>query len=120
MFDMNIFNMNMGQKGNFIFIALGLMVAVVVLLPILMYAFPAIDIIVKIFLVFMIFQSVRGFLGNGTITLLISGILIYFLVIKWWWVGASGWLIISLFTFGAFSIITWGSKTVLDLTKPKM
>ncbi|HPM86151.1 MAG: hypothetical protein WC108_02900 [Bacteroidales bacterium] len=112
-------NFLMNEKGNFIFIALGLMIGVVVLLPVLMYAFEPIDIIIKIFLVFMIFQTVRGFLGNGTMTLLVSGILIYFLVIKWWWIGASGWLIITLFTFGAFSIITWGSKTVLDLTKPK-
>ena len=113
MFDMNIFNMNMGQKGNLIFIALGLMVAVVVLLPILMYAFPAIDIIVKIFLVFMIFQSVRGFLGNGTITLIISGILIYFLVIKWWWVGASVSFAIMLMAFGVFGVIVWGLGTTL-------
>jgi len=109
----------MNQRGNFILIAVGLMIAVIVLLPVLMYVFPPIDIIIKIFLVFMIFQTVKGFLGNGSLTLIVSGILIYLLVIKWWWIGASGWLAITLFSMGIFSIITWGSKTVLDLTKPR-
>jgi len=110
----------MNEKGNFILIALGLMVALIFLLPVLMYVFEPIDIIVKIFLIFVIFSTVRGYLGNGVLTLLISGILIYFLVIKWWWVGATGWFALTLATFGIFSIITWGSKTVIDLTKPKM
>jgi hypothetical protein len=109
----------MNEKGNFILIALGLMVLLVLLLPILMYLFPPIDIIVKLFLIFIIYRTVQGYLGNGALTLIIAGILIYFLVIKWWWVGATGWFGITLFEFGIFSIITWGSKTALDLFKPK-
>ena len=109
----------MNEKGNFILIALGLMVAVIVLVPILMILFPPIDIIIKIILVFVIYRTVQGYLGNGVLTLIISCILIYFLVLKWWWVGATGWFAITLFGMGIFSIITWGSKTALDLFKPK-
>jgi hypothetical protein len=109
----------MNEKGNFILIAFGLMILLIVLLPVLMYSFQPIDIIVKIFLIFVLFSTVRGYLGNGVLTLIISGILIYFLVIKWWWVGAMGWFALTLAGFGLFSMITWGSKTVLDLTKPK-
>jgi len=109
----------MNEKGNFILIALGLMIAVIVLVPILMIIFPPIDIIIKIILVFVIYRTVQGYLGNGVLTLIISCILIYFLVLKWWWVGATGWFAITLFGMGIFSIITWGSKTALDLFKPK-
>ena len=109
----------MNERGNFIFIALGLMVGLVILLPILMWVFPQVDILVKIMLVFVIFNTVRGYLGNGALTLIISGILIYFLVIKWWFIGAAGWFAITLATFGIFSIVTWGSKTVIDLTRPR-
>ena len=107
------------QKGNFILIALGLMLLLVIALPVLMYLYEPLGLIVKIFLIFVIFRTVQGYLGNGTITLIISGVLIYFLVFKWWWIGASGWLAITLFGLGVFSIITWGSKTIIDLTKPK-
>jgi hypothetical protein len=110
---------SINEKGNFILIALALMVAVVLLLPILMVVFPPIDIIVRIMLVFVIFTTVRGFLGNGVLTIVISGILIYLLVVKWWWIGATGWFAITLATFGMFGIVTWGSKTVLDLTKKR-
>ena len=109
----------MNEKGNFIFIALGLMVAAIFLLPVLMFIFPPLDIIIKIILVFVIYRTVQGYLGNGVLTLLISCILIYFLVLKWWWIGATGWFAITLFGMGIFSIITWGSKTALDLFKPK-
>lgn len=110
---------SINEKGNFIFIALALMIGVVLILPILMVAFPPLDIIIRIMLVFVIFTTVRGFLGNGVLTIVISGILIYFLVVKWWWIGATGWFAITLATFGLFGIVTWGSKTVLDLTKKR-
>jgi hypothetical protein len=111
--------LNLNEKGNFIFIALGLMVALIFLLPVLMYVFPPIDIIVKVLLIFVLFSTVRGYLGNGVLTYIVTGILIYILVIKWWWIGATGWFALTLAGFGIFSIITWGSKTVIDLTKPK-
>ena len=111
--------LSMNQKGNFILIAIGIMIGIIILLPISMYLFQPIDIIVKIMLIFVIFSTVKGYLGNGVLTLIISGILIYFLVIKWWWVGATGFFAITLASFGLFSIITWGSKTVMDLTKPR-
>ena len=111
--------MFMNQRGNFILIAMAVMIAVVLLLPISMYLFQPIDIIVKIMLIFVIFTTVKGYLGNGVLTLIISGILIYFLVIKWWWVGATGFFAITLGTMGLFGIMTWGSKTVMDLTKKK-
>lgn len=109
----------MNEKGNFLIIILLLLIGSVVLLPVLMAVFPPIDIIVRIFLVFSIFMTVRGFLGNGVLTIIISGVLIYFLVIKWWWIGASGWMAITLATMGIFGVIVWGSQTVMSIAKPR-
>lgn len=107
----------MNARGNFLIIILLLLVGSVVLLPILMAVFPPIDIIVRIILVFSIFMLVRGYLGNGVLTILVSGILIYFLVIKWWWIGAGGWMAITLASLGIFGVIMWGSQTVMMFTK---
>ncbi|MCX6803861.1 MAG: hypothetical protein NTY48_04810 [Candidatus Diapherotrites archaeon] len=109
----------MNARGNFLIIAIILMIGAVVLLPVLMAVFPPIDILVKIFLVFSIFMMVRGYLGNGVLTIIISGVLIYFLVIKWWWVGASGWMAITLISLSVFSVILWGSQAITMFAGPK-
>lgn len=109
----------MNAKGNFLIIALLIMVGMIVILPVVMAVFPPVDIIVRIILVFSIFMMVRGYLGNGVLTIIISGILIYFLVIKWWWVGATGWMAIMLVSIGLFSVILWGSQAVMMFTKPR-
>ena len=103
----------MNQKGNLILIIIGVMILAVIILPILMKFFLPIDIIVRIILVFAIVTTVRGYLGNSILTLLISGILIYFLVIKWWWVGAIGWVFITMLSIGFFGVIVWGVGTSL-------
>lgn len=110
----------MNEKGNMLIVIVFLLIGIVVLLPLLMAVFPPLDIIVRIILVFSIFMTVRNFLGNGVLTIIISGILIYFLVIKWWWIGASGWMAITLASLGVFGVVVWGSQTVMSLVKPKM
>ncbi len=101
------------QKGNLLLIIVAVMIGVVLLLPVLMKVFPPADIIVRIILVFVILTTVRGYLGNGIMTLIISGILIYFLVFKWAWLGASVWLFITLLSIGFFGVIVWGVGTTL-------
>ena len=109
----------MNSRGNFLIVIILLLIGAVILLPVLMAVFPPLDIIVRILLVFSIFMTVRGFLGNGVLTIIVSGILIYFLVIKWWWIGASGWMAITLASLGIFGVIVWGSQTVMTLVKSK-
>jgi len=103
----------MGIKGNLLLLILLGIIASVVLLPVIMYLYKPADIIIRIILVFLIINMVRGYLGNGVLTLIIAGVLIYFLVIKWWWVGASGAFAIMLVGFGFFSVIVWGIGTNL-------
>ena len=103
----------MNNNGNLLLLILFAMIAVVFLLPVLMYLSPVINIIIRIILVFLIITTVRGYLGSSIITLIISGVLIYFLVIKLWWVGASVSFAIMLMAFGVFGVIVWGLGTTL-------
>jgi hypothetical protein len=103
----------MDNKGHILVIVILAMLAVVFLLPAVMFLFPTADIIIRIILIFTIVTTVRGYLGNGILTLIFSGILIYFLVIKWWWIGAAGWFFITLLSLGVFGVITWGLGTTL-------
>ena len=64
----------MNQKGNvLLFIILGL-ICLAVAIPIIMWTFPYADILMRIILVFLIFTIVKGYLGDGTQTLVISAI----------------------------------------------
>ena len=103
----------MNNNGNLLLIILIAMIAMVFLLPALMYLSPVINIIIRIILVFLVITTVRGYLGSGIITLIVSGVLIYFLVIKWWWVGASVSFAIMLMAFGVFGVVVWGLGTTL-------
>ena len=103
----------MNNSGHLLIIILIAIFAVIFLLPILMYVSPIINIIIRIILVFLIITTVRGYLGSGVITLLISGVLIYYLVIKWWVVGATVSFAIMLMAFGVFGVIVWGLGTTL-------
>ncbi|MEK6958516.1 MAG: hypothetical protein AABW59_00560 [archaeon] len=103
----------MNEKGNLLVIILFVMVGLIFLLPVLMYVFPPLDIIVRIILVFSIFMTVRGYMGNGILTIIISAILIYFLVFKWWWIGASGFFAMTLLSLGFFGIVVWGTSKII-------
>jgi len=105
--------LNANTRGMLIPIILLIMVGIVVLVPVAMIVFKPMDIIVKIIVIFMIFMTVRGYLGNGIPTLAISGILIYFLVFKWWWVGAMGMFFVTLLSIGFFGVVVWGSSKVI-------
>jgi hypothetical protein len=103
----------MNEKGNLlILIVLGIMASVVIV-PVAMKLFWPVDIIVRIMLVFVIITTVRGYLGNSVMTLLVSGLLIYFLVIKWWYIAASSWIFLTLLSFGFFGVIVWGIGTTM-------
>ncbi len=90
----------------FIFIAF---LILAVLPPIVMMLFPAADIIIRVILVLLIFSTVRGYLGGGILSLIISGVLIYFLVIKWAYFTASMYVFFYfIMTFAITSVVIWG------------
>jgi len=78
-----------------------------------MMFFPIADLLMRILLTFTIFTTVRQHLGDGAITLVISGALIYLLVIKWGYLTASLYFffyVLMLFNF--LSVIIWGSSVM--------
>ena len=99
----------MNQNGNMILLILFAFVILLLIPPIIMMVFPLADIIIRIVLALIIFMTVRGYLGNSPVSLIISGILIYFLVIKWAYFTASAYIFLFfLMGFSFLSVIIWG------------
>jgi hypothetical protein len=96
------------QKGNLLLLILLGFLFVALIVPIVMKIFWPADIIFRIILIFFIFSIVRGFLGSGVLTLIISGILIYLMVFKWGYIFASLYVMYLLLGIGALSVIVWG------------
>ncbi len=101
----------MNQSGNVVvFILIGF--AIILLLPpLILYLVPAADILFRIIAVFIIFSTVRGYIGDGTITYIISAILIYFLVFKYAYIFASVYVFQMLLAVSFTSVIIWGIGT---------
>ncbi len=109
MFGNRFFEIN--QQGMLqIFILIVIALVVVVTIPVLvMKVFPAADLIMRIILIFLIFTTVRGYLGSGIPTILVTGVLIYFLVIKWAYFTAAMYIAVYfLLALQVFSIVIFG------------
>ncbi len=100
----------MNQKGGLIMLILILFVFVGFLPLILMTLFPQARILVQLILIFTIYSTVRGYLGSGPLTLIISGILIYILVIRYAAVSAGAYLYIMVIQIGVSSMLIWGTS----------
>lgn len=100
------------QKGNILIVMLIGFVVILLLPPIILNIFPAASILFQIIMVFVIYAMVRGYLGDGVLTLAISGILIYFLVFKYRDITASLWVFQMLLGFGFITSLIWGSATL--------
>jgi hypothetical protein len=102
------------QRGHIILFILIGMLALILLLPTVMAIFQPADFIIRIILAFLLFTTVRQYLGNNAISLIVTGILIYLLVIKHAYISASvTFLLLVLLSFGAFSVVIWGIGTAL-------
>lgn len=106
----------MNQNGNVILLMatiIGLIILTSISLPVIMKLIPGVDLIVKIILIFIIFTTVRGYMGNGVLSLVITAILVYFLVLKWWWIASSVWFFTLLLSFGLISVYVWGTSKLI-------
>jgi len=101
----------MNEKGMLnIFLAIVVALIIVISLPVLVMKFvPMADLVMRIILVFLIFTTVRGYLGSGIPSIVVSGILIYFLAIKWAYFTAAAYIAVYfLLSLQVFSIIIFG------------
>lgn len=100
----------MNAKG-FFWIIMGFFIVLLALPPIVMYFFAPADIIMRIILVFAIYSTVRGLLGGGIISLILSAILIYVIVVKHAYAAASIYIFFYIFMgIGFLSVIIWGTS----------
>ena len=103
----------MNEKGNIVlFIAIAVPL-IIVLPPLIMELIPEAKIIFQVISIFMLYTTVRGYLGDGPLTIVIAAILIYFLVFKWFFVFASAYMFQLLLSIQLFSVVIWGIGTRL-------
>ncbi|MFH0905963.1 MAG: hypothetical protein V1824_01335 [archaeon] len=77
-------------------------------LPLMMMSFPIVKYVVAVIIGFFIYELVVGSLGEGVLSYLITGVLLYFIVFKYLLFSASLMMIYVLLTVGGTSVIIWG------------
>ena len=103
----------MNQKGNILFIIIGgFLVLAIIPVIITSYFWPA-EILMKIIMVFVLYTTVRGYLGSGNLTLIVSAILIYFLVFKWFQLFLALYILQVLLGLQFLSVVIWGLGTTM-------
>ncbi len=105
--------MRMNETGNVVLYILIGVPLVILLPPILMELIPEAKILFQIISVFMLYMLVRGYLGDGPLTILVSAILIYFLVFKWFFIFSVAFTFQTLLSVQVFSVVIWGIGTRL-------
>ncbi len=101
----------MNEKGNILFLIFGAFLILAIIPVILTSVFWPARILMQIILIFTLYTTVRGFLGSGTITLIVSAILIYFMVFKWFEIFLSLYILQLLLGLQFLSVIIWGIGT---------
>ena len=82
---------------------------IIMILPLfLAEMFPIFKYTMLAFFCISIYTFVRNILGPGLLTYIISGVLIYILVIRLWQYFAMGWMLYALGIFGLTGIIIFG------------
>ena len=103
-----------GQRGNLLVATLFLVVLLALVPFIIKLIFPQVDIIYKIVLIFAIYSLVTQMLqNNSTLTLLIPGILVYFMVFKYGDIFTSLWFLSLIFTYLGATILVTTAKDFL-------
>ncbi|MFH0954792.1 MAG: hypothetical protein V1777_01700 [Candidatus Micrarchaeota archaeon] len=100
----------MNQNGNLLLYYILIAVVLVAISMVVLILVPQAQIVMGIVLSFAIFMNVRGSIGDGMPTIIISAILIYFLVFKYFLIASGFYLLTILLAFGGASLITWFAR----------
>ncbi|MDP2666575.1 MAG: hypothetical protein Q8P05_03685 [Candidatus Diapherotrites archaeon] len=82
-----------GLKNNLIIGVIFLIILLMLVPHALEFIFPQLGLIIKLVMIFGIYSFVREFLGDSSLTWLITGILVYILVFKYGEIFASLWFV---------------------------
>ncbi len=103
----------MDAKGNVVLYILIAIPLILILPALIMELFPEAKILFQIISVFMIYMLVRGYLGDGPLTIIVSAALIYFLIFKWFLLFSVAFTFQTLLSVQVFSVVIWGIGTRL-------
>ncbi len=102
----------MNEKGNvLLLIILGFIVLALISVVITSFFWQA-KLLMQIVMIFVIYTTVRGFLGSGPLVLVVSAVLIYFMVFKYFEIFLSLYILQTLLGLGFLSTIVWGIGTM--------
>ncbi len=103
----------MGQGGHIILIILAAFVVLAIIPVVVTSLFWPAKIIMQVIMIFTLYTTVRGFLGSGTLVLIVSAILIYFMVFKYFEIFLSLYILQLLLGLQFLSVIIWGLGTTM-------
>ena len=103
----------MNQKGHIILIIIAAFIVLAIIPVVITSVFWPAKILMQIIMIFTLYTTVRGFLGSGTPTLVISAILIYFIVFKYFEIFLSLYILQLLLGLQFLSVIIWGLGTTM-------
>jgi len=103
----------MNEKGHIILLILaGFLILAIIPILITSFFWPA-KILMQIIMIFVLYTTVRGFLGTGTLTLIVSAVLIYFMVFKWFELFLALYVLQLLLGLQFLSVLIWGIGTTM-------
>lgn len=100
----------MNQQGNLLLYYLLILVAMTVIAIIILFLVPEAQLVLSIILAFSIYMTVRGSIGDGLPTLLITAILVYFLVFKYFFVSGPFFIISMIIAYAGAGLVTWFAR----------
>ncbi len=103
----------MDSKGHIILIVLAAFVVLAILPVIITSVFWPAKILMQVIMIFALYTTVRGMLGPGTLTLVVSAILIYFMVFKYFEVFLGLYILQLLLGLQFLSVVIWGLGTTM-------
>ncbi len=105
----------MNERGTPLFILIiGAFFILALIPPVVMYLFPAGNLLMRVFLALMLYMTVKGYLGNSPLTLIITAALVYLLVIKHAYLTSSLFVFFYvLLAYQFLSVVIWGLSVTM-------
>ncbi|MEK6970172.1 MAG: hypothetical protein AABW68_00565 [archaeon] len=102
------------QRGNLLIGVLFIIVILMIIPFALKIVLPASDLVFKIVLIFSIYSFVTQLMqSNNTLTLLITGVLVYFMVFKYGDLFVSLWFVTTVFAIASGTLIVTAARDFL-------
>ena len=87
-------------------------VIAVLIVPGAMALSPIVKYVIMAILVFFIYDNVAKALGKGVLTIILTGVLSYFIIYKYLYLSASMMMFYVFLMFGVTSVFVWGTSTL--------